>query len=245
MFTEKLARVTSTTEVMTPLVGARLGQGRTTIDEEGHDTDIITYYNGLMGVEATLTKMVKSMGIATGIVDAENLTQRSLALTSPEPLRRRRRACIPVALRKRWKLDTCQDIACVEEKPNTGITGIVLTPGQQMSPEPGPQERAAVDLVNRMKSGFARSLAVKAYRIATFKADVDAMEENMNWALSLDRGNATRRKSTLRQGTNGDGGNNVNHSKLKVTRLRYKVKYKKAHRPSRARTPPPQRPERS
>jgi hypothetical protein len=32
-------------------------------------------------------------------VNAMNLTQRSLALTSPEPLRRRRRACTPVALR--------------------------------------------------------------------------------------------------------------------------------------------------
>ncbi len=50
------------------------------------------------------------------MVDGKNLTQRSLALTSPEPLRRRRRACIPVALSKRKG---------PEPQPYLSTTGIV------------------------------------------------------------------------------------------------------------------------
>ncbi len=60
--------------------------------------------NGMM--EDGMAKMLRNNFLVTETstektVDGKNLTQRSLALTSPEPLRRRRRACIPVALSKR------------------------------------------------------------------------------------------------------------------------------------------------
>ncbi len=123
----------------TVLPRARLGQGRTPIGGERYIINVITYRNGAKGGEGMLMKMVDTMGKVIIIGETMNLTQRSLALTSPEPLRRRRRACIPVAQRGRRKPDSYKDIARIGGRPNTCITVIVIMPIHEETPEPGPQ----------------------------------------------------------------------------------------------------------
>jgi hypothetical protein len=73
--------------------------------DETYQKDIITYIIIPRGSMEELMKYEVAdgyMAIMTRVAETAirtNLTRRSLALTSPEPLRRRRRACTPVARR--------------------------------------------------------------------------------------------------------------------------------------------------
>jgi hypothetical protein len=85
-----MGRVRTTVRLSTPL-RARLGQDQAPIGRR-LAFHIIVYPNGMKGVETTATMKVNLVSKAMSPADMTNLTQRSLALTSPEPLRRRRRA---------------------------------------------------------------------------------------------------------------------------------------------------------
>ncbi len=118
---------------------AGLGQGRTPIVGERHIIDIITYRNDTKGDEMMLMKKVDTMGEVMMIGETMNITQRSLALTSPEPLRRRRRACIPVAQKAWRKPHVYKGSVRIGRRPNTHIIFFAIMPTREGTSEHGPQ----------------------------------------------------------------------------------------------------------
>jgi hypothetical protein len=121
-----------------------------------------------------------------GTVSTRGLAQRNLALTSPEPPRRRRRACTPVALGRGEGPAPCQGTSCMRVGPNALIERDV---------RPHVNARTSIVTSNGAETNgthFGSDSAMKVDGIA-LGAEVGAAEA-MDWDLvngAMERPSAT------------------------------------------------------